>query len=444
MGRFRLSQMPERCMRAPRSPVHPSRVHAVPNPRPDANSPRFDGVPAADADDRCFAAAAIVNPDGHANDRYSAAAAIVNPDGHANDQYSAAAAIVNPDGHANDRCSAATANVNPDGHADDRCFAATANANPDNRCACLTASDLPVSARATKRSNTTTEEHTISGTLRLRRELVLSVILVTSALAIASCNKTKVSGETGDVAQPARETEPSSSAAESPSVLPEDTESSQIPNVAASTPTPAKTCRITVSALNVRHGPSVRYLIVGGLMDADTFAAEDRLSDCSWVRGSSGDMEGWVASAFLDCTYDPCTLPVSQSIPPTYTPSPTPMPTPTLPASIHFAAEQTELKRDECTVITWVVTGIQEVYFDGEGVVGEGSREVCPSEDTVYELRWLRIDGVTVSTTVQILVSGIEVDPGIPIRPPPPGLSPLLIPTPGLTRGGVRVRPRRP
>jgi hypothetical protein len=41
----------------------------------------------------------------------------------------------------------------------------------------------------------------------------------------------------------------------------------------------------------------------------------------------------------------------------------------------------------------WDVENVREVYLGGEGVVGHGDREVCPSATTTYRLRVVLHDG---------------------------------------------------
>lgn len=61
--------------------------------------------------------------------------------------------------------------------------------------------------------------------------------------------------------------------------------------------------------------------------------------------------------------------------------------------SISFGADRTSLRQGECTTLRWNVEGIDSVYFDGGGVTGSGSRQVCPSRTTTYSLRVRLIGG---------------------------------------------------
>jgi plastocyanin len=66
---------------------------------------------------------------------------------------------------------------------------------------------------------------------------------------------------------------------------------------------------------------------------------------------------------------------------------------------IRFTADRDVIRPGECATIRWHVEGVKEVYFfakdqgwRGHGVVGEGERQVCPSETTEYRLRVIKHD----------------------------------------------------
>jgi len=58
---------------------------------------------------------------------------------------------------------------------------------------------------------------------------------------------------------------------------------------------------------------------------------------------------------------------------------------------IRFWAEQYTLKPDSCTTLHWSVEDVQAVYLQAtdqeEGVAGVGTRQVCPTGNTFYQLR---------------------------------------------------------
>jgi hypothetical protein len=73
-------------------------------------------------------------------------------------------------------------------------------------------------------------------------------------------------------------------------------------------------------------------------------------------------------------------------MPATDTPIP---PTPTYPPrryKVSFEADETDLTEGECTDLRWEVVGAVAVTLDGRSVEPEGEKEVCPDEDTEYEL----------------------------------------------------------
>jgi hypothetical protein len=62
--------------------------------------------------------------------------------------------------------------------------------------------------------------------------------------------------------------------------------------------------------------------------------------------------------------------------------------------SIEFSADAYQIRRGECTILRWRVTGASAVYLNHQGVAGESSRAVCPDVDTTYELRVVFIDEI--------------------------------------------------
>ena len=74
------------------------------------------------------------------------------------------------------------------------------------------------------------------------------------------------------------------------------------------------------------------------------------------------------------------------------------------PPTIHFAADSESIHKGECTWLRWEVENVREVYLDGEGVVGRGEREVCPTESTTYELEVILADGTSTLETIEVSV----------------------------------------
>jgi hypothetical protein len=75
------------------------------------------------------------------------------------------------------------------------------------------------------------------------------------------------------------------------------------------------------------------------------------------------------------------------------------------PPAIHFAAGAESVHSGGCTWLRWEVEHVREVYLDGEGVVGRGERQVCPTESTTYELEVILADGTSTSETIEVRVT---------------------------------------
>ena len=129
-------------------------------------------------------------------------------------------------------------------------------------------------------------------------------------------------------------------------------------------------------------------------------------ADRYWVRASDVTPSG-------DCQQVPDSsasqlVPV-QPPPPQNTPAPDATSTPdspTLPQpiSISFYADRYDISYGECAIIYWDVRGIREVYYEGQGVTGQGSHKECPYSTTTYTLTILTVDGHTLYRTVTITV----------------------------------------
>ena len=103
-----------------------------------------------------------------------------------------------------------------------------------------------------------------------------------------------------------------------------------------------------------------------------------------------------------NCIADPNRLIAGQSIHvprPVATSTPratatfTPSPVPQGMIGPNLRADSTSILYGECTTIRWDVDNIDSLYFQGMGVVGHGSEEVCPSGSTTYLLEVILKDG---------------------------------------------------
>ncbi|MGQ9683165.1 MAG: hypothetical protein ACUVX9_11545 [Anaerolineae bacterium] len=74
---------------------------------------------------------------------------------------------------------------------------------------------------------------------------------------------------------------------------------------------------------------------------------------------------------------------------PTHTPraTATRTPSPAPPPEIQFWADDDHLTRGECTTLRWQTEHVQGVYYQDQGVAGDGSRQECPQQTTDYVLR---------------------------------------------------------
>ncbi len=72
-----------------------------------------------------------------------------------------------------------------------------------------------------------------------------------------------------------------------------------------------------------------------------------------------------------------------------------------------FWADRDRLELGECTSIHWAATGAQAVYLNGEGVPGQGTRQVCPMETTTYVLTVVRATATReLPLTIEVVDTG--------------------------------------
>ncbi len=175
----------------------------------------------------------------------------------------------------------------------------------------------------------------------------------------------------------------------------------------AATPTPAPpeateevtgptVCQVTSDLnVNVRSGPNTNYDIVGALLRGSVLEVVGRNFNASWYVVDFNGRQGWVATSVVE-VQGPCdNLPLIAE-PPTPTPVP-PTATPTvLAASISFTSTVDPTHTyapGTCFSFFWSVSNVRAVFFQGGGVSGDGSREVCPTTTTTYILRVEKLDG---------------------------------------------------
>lgn len=214
------------------------------------------------------------------------------------------------------------------------------------------------------------------------------------------------------------------------------------PTPTSGTPTATVSTRpylTTKTDLNVRAGPDTIYDLLG-LLPAGTNAeivGRDETRQWWQIRFEpSPSGIGWVsADPQFSSTFNVENLPISAApptptgtptstptnVPPTLTPTPvpptdiptatpvlpteTPTPTPTLEGpTVDFEVSPDRIQGGQCVNVSWTVTGVREVYYQGQGVAGIGDRVECPSRTTTYQLRIVRLDG-----TEQVLDRTVEV-----------------------------------
>ncbi len=112
------------------------------------------------------------------------------------------------------------------------------------------------------------------------------------------------------------------------------------------------------------------------------------------------------------------------------TPTVTPTVTPTYgPPIIIFKAKEPFIKPGKCTEVFWNVRNVLEVYYEGLGVPGEGSKEECIDDDgDVLSLLVVLPSGVTeeYTTTITALLPTATFTP-------PPTFTPVPVFTPTWT-----------
>ncbi|MFN8451091.1 MAG: hypothetical protein U0521_21565 [Anaerolineae bacterium] len=127
---------------------------------------------------------------------------------------------------------------------------------------------------------------------------------------------------------------------------------------------------------------------------------------------------GWVAPSIVSVSGDLSGVPFVQPPPrPTNTPTP-PTLTPTVsgPIGPNLRADANPIGYRDCTTIRWDVDNISQVYFEGQGVTGHDSRQVCPGKTTTYTLLVVLLDGTQqtypITITVQAICGNSVCEPG--------------------------------
>ncbi len=91
--------------------------------------------------------------------------------------------------------------------------------------------------------------------------------------------------------------------------------------------------------------------------------------------------------------------------PPTAVPATPAPPTPIGP-EINFWVDRNQISLRECVTVSWSVENVQSVFYGQEGVTGEGSRQECPTVDTVYTLTVVTQAGERITRSLPVTVLG--------------------------------------
>lgn len=189
---------------------------------------------------------------------------------------------------------------------------------------------------------------------------------------------------------------------------------------------PPGTCTVTANGLRLRYGPGTGYGVITSLPAGTTVRPVGQGAGATWysVQVLPSNRLGWVSANYLACNgVNGASLPAGQVLTPPATPirptpsgsapatplpsgpvPATPMPPPNPNAQIDFWADRTTLRPGECTKLHWNVSNVRSVYFNGEGVAGQGSRKVCPQSTDRYTLEVNLKDGTRNMREVKIRV----------------------------------------
>jgi uncharacterized protein YraI len=204
------------------------------------------------------------------------------------------------------------------------------------------------------------------------------------------------------------------------------------------TPAPTEPLLTARTDLNVRTGPGMEYDLVGLLPASAQSAILGKSADQQWwqIKFQPGPGQvGWVAAdaafsqvenvANVPVVIAPPTptgtptptptntsLPTFTPVPPTATPTETPAPTATPATQFEFKITPTEIQSGQCVEVIWNVSGVKEVYYQGNGVAGNGKTPECPPQTTTYRLRVVKLDNTEQVQDITVTVSNPNVSSG--------------------------------
>ncbi len=198
----------------------------------------------------------------------------------------------------------------------------------------------------------------------------------------------------------------------------------------------AMVCQVSVAgALNDAAGADGAATdVVVALGDVVEVMDRDEAGDWALVHPvtAAENAMGWIMAGALTCNapvtafpqaaVEVAATPTSTSVAtrgvivltataPVVTVTPTGTATLSAVAAIEFWVDDNEIDEGECANLHWKTSNIDSVYLDGDGVTGEGSREVCPRKNSKYTLRVRRRDGSEENRTVEVEVHSREQAP---------------------------------
>lgn len=137
------------------------------------------------------------------------------------------------------------------------------------------------------------------------------------------------------------------------------------------------------TVVNVRSGPSTEWGRIGAIFPGAAYPVTGE--QFGWYSFDYNGRTGWVLGTLVN---------VSSTGGAVAAP----------PPQINFTADATSIDRGDCTYLRWETEYIASVYLNGEGVVGDSGRQVCPSSTRAYELSVVLLDGSTTTRSITISV----------------------------------------
>jgi hypothetical protein len=202
-------------------------------------------------------------------------------------------------------------------------------------------------------------------------------------------------------------------------------------------------CVVGEAGMTLLAAPDEAAEAVGGpLRSGAVVVVDGRTEDGQYllVRPLTGRDSGWAPAEGLRCV-GPVALLVVAETEPSETEEPTAtaprrviyvtatpplvVGTPTATATaaqgdykIRFWTDDDSIAKGTCTVLRWETENISEVFYQGRGVVGNGSADECPEKTTTYELKVILRDGRQEVHTVKVTVREPERTPEPTAAPP--------------------------